>query len=157
MQCIFCSCSHSHMMIWWFIVPIFRSTCYPLLLGGQRWCGFKASPRLLHMTSTAGIEHRNPNLGPNALTARSCAPQLWGSNQYDLIIQITVISMLTDLVKELCFRPRFCTCKAILDRGHPGLMRWILLCIMPPVKDRSELLTSSPAHFHCTTDVTCPI
>ena len=36
-------------------VPIFRSTWYPLRLGGQRCCGFKAYPRLLHMTSTAGI------------------------------------------------------------------------------------------------------
>ena len=28
---------------------------------------------------------------------------------------------------ELCFRPRFCTCKAILYRGQPGLMRWIFI------------------------------
>ena len=33
-----------------------RSTRYPLLLGGQRRCGFIAFPRLLHMTSTAGIK-----------------------------------------------------------------------------------------------------
>ena len=31
-------------------------TRYPLLLGGQRQCGFKACPRLLHMTGAAGIE-----------------------------------------------------------------------------------------------------
>ena len=24
---------------------------------------------------------------------------------------------------EWCFRPRFCTCKALLGRGQPGLMR----------------------------------
>ena len=28
-------------------------------------------------------------------------------------------------------------CKAILCRVQPGLMRWILLCIMPQVQDRS--------------------
>ena len=31
-------------------------TRYPLLLGGQRQCGFKACPTLLHMTGAAGIE-----------------------------------------------------------------------------------------------------
>ena len=34
---------------------------------------------------------------------------------------------------ERCFRPRFRTCKAILVRGPPELMRWILLWIMPLV------------------------
>ena len=28
---------------------------------------------------------------------------------------------------EWCVRPWFCTCKVILGRGQPGLMRWILL------------------------------
>ena len=37
-------------------VPIFHSTWHPLLLGGQRRCGFKDRPRLLHMTSAMGIE-----------------------------------------------------------------------------------------------------
>ena len=37
-------------------VPIFRSTWFPLLLGGHRWCRFKAYPRLLFMTSAEGIE-----------------------------------------------------------------------------------------------------
>ena len=49
MQRIFCSCSHSHS-------TSFRSTWYPLLLGGQRRCGFNACPRLLHVTSAAGVE-----------------------------------------------------------------------------------------------------
>ena len=44
-------------------------------------------------------------------------------------------------------------CKAILGRGKPRLMRWILLWIMPQVQDRSlDLLACSPAHYHCTTD-----
>ena len=52
-----------------------------------------------------------------------------------------------------CFRPRFCTAKAIQGRGQPGLMRRILLRIMPLVQDGSlDLLTSSPARYHCTTD-----
>ena len=34
---------------------------------------------------------------------------------------------------ELCFRPRFCICQAILGRGQPGLLGWILLWIMPLV------------------------
>ena len=47
----------------------------------------------------------------------------------------------------------FCTCNGILGRGQPGRMRWILLCIMPQVQDRSlDLLSSSPARYHCTTD-----
>ena len=29
-------------------------TRYPLLLGGQRWCGFKTCPRVLHMTVAVG-------------------------------------------------------------------------------------------------------
>ena len=52
-----------------------------------------------------------------------------------------------------CFRPRYCTCKAVLDRGQPGLMGWILLWILSLMQDRSlGLLTSSPARYHCTTD-----
>ena len=47
-------------------------------------------------------------------------------------------------------RPRFCTWTAIL--GQHVLMRWLLLCIIPLVQDRSlYLLTSSPACYHCTT------
>ena len=65
-----------------------------------------------------------------------------------IVVTTTRVSVL-----EWCFRPRFCTCKAILGRRHPGLMRWILLGIMPLVQDRSlDLLISSPARYHCTTD-----
>ena len=54
---------------------------------------------------------------------------------------------------EWCFRQRFCTRKAILGRGQLGLMRWILSWIVPLVQDRTlDLLTSSPAHYHCTMD-----
>ena len=57
------------------------------------------------------------------------------------------------MMNEWCFRPWFCTFKAILGQGQPGLMRWILLWTMPPVQDRSlDLLTSSLARYHCTTD-----
>ena len=53
------------------------------------------------------------------------------------------------------FRPLFCTCNSILGREQPGLTGWILLWIMTLVQDRSlDLLTSSPAHYHCTTDAT---
>ena len=41
-------------------VPVFRSTRYQLLLGGQRQCGFKACHRLLNMTSAVGIEPQTP-------------------------------------------------------------------------------------------------
>ena len=45
-------------------------------------------------------------------------------------------------------------CKAIYwALGQPGILRWILLWIMPPVQDRSlHVLTSSPACYHCNTD-----
>ena len=46
----------------------FYSTWYPLLLGGQRWCIFKACPRLLQKTSSVGIEPRPFDLGSKALT-----------------------------------------------------------------------------------------
>ena len=43
-------------------------------------------------------------------------------------------------------------CNAILGRGQTGLMRWIKLGIMPLVPDWSlDLLTSSPACYHCST------
>ena len=41
-------------------VLIFHSTWYPVLSGGQRRCGFKASPGLLHITSNAAIESQTP-------------------------------------------------------------------------------------------------
>ena len=59
-------------------------------------------------------------------------------------------------VNEMYLRPWFCTCKVILGRGQPGLIRWILLWIMPLVQDRSlNLLTCSPARYHCATDAPC--
>ena len=43
--------------------------------------------------------------------------------------------------------------KAILGRGQPEQMRWILLWIMPMVQVLLlDLLTSSPASYHCATD-----
>ena len=40
-----------------------------------------------------------------------------------------------------------------MGRGHPGLMKWILLWNMPLVQDRSRhMLTISPMRYHCTTD-----
>ena len=43
-------------------------------------------------------------------------------------------------------------CKAILGPGQPGLLRWILLWIMPLVEDQLlDLLTSSPAHHDWAT------
>ena len=52
-----------------------------------------------------------------------------------------------------CFRQRYCTAKAILDRRQPEPMRWILIWIMPLAQKRSlELLASSPSRYHCTTD-----
>ena len=68
----------------------------------------------------------------------------------DIILKTSVLLLLTRIllmyVKErmnvwmndCCFRSRFCTVKAILGQGQPGLMRWILLWIMLLVKiDRS--------------------
>ena len=53
MQHIFCSWSHSHS-------ANFISTWYPLLLDEHRQCEFKTCTRLVHMTSTAGIESQIP-------------------------------------------------------------------------------------------------
>jgi hypothetical protein len=39
-----------------FTISIFRSNRYPILLGGQRQCGFKSCPRILYMTGVPGIE-----------------------------------------------------------------------------------------------------
>ena len=57
-------------------------------------------------------------------------------------------------MNEWCFRPQFCTVKAILGRGQPVLMRWLLLWIMPLAQDRSiDLLVSCSTRYHCTADV----
>ena len=54
---------------------------------------------------------------------------------------------------EWCFSPWFCTCKATLGWVQPGLMRWLLLWITPMEEDWSlDVLTSSPACYHNTTD-----
>ena len=49
----FCWFSNSHR-------TNFHSTWYPLLLGDLKQYGFKACPRVLHMTSTAVIETQTP-------------------------------------------------------------------------------------------------
>ena len=55
---------------------------------------------------------------------------------------------------EWSFKPRFCTCNTILGKGQPGVLRWILLWIMSLMQHRAlDLLSSSPACHHCTTDV----
>ena len=44
--------------------------------------------------------------------------------------------------------------KVILGLRQPGLMRWILLWIMPWRRiGRSTMLASSPARYHCTTNI----
>ena len=54
----------------------------------------------------------------------------------------------------MALKAKILLCKAILGRGQPGLMRWILLWIMPLVQDRLlDLLTSSPECYHCKKDV----
>ena len=50
MQCIIHAAEAIH------TISIFRSTRYPLLLGGQRQCRFKSCPRIIYMTSVLGIE-----------------------------------------------------------------------------------------------------
>ena len=56
-------------------------------------------------------------------------------------------------MNDWCFRPRFCTCKAIQGQGKPGLMRWFWVWIMPMVQDwLLDLLISSPVCYHCTMD-----
>ena len=66
MQHFFCTCSHAHS-------TNFRSTWYPLLLGGQKHCGFKAYPRLSHMTKS---NPRPLDLGSYALTTWPRTPQV---------------------------------------------------------------------------------
>ena len=52
-----------------------------------------------------------------------------------MMIRTVMMMTMTMMLHECCFRPRFCTCKAILGRGQPGLLRSILLWIMPLAKD----------------------
>ena len=53
----------------------------------------------------------------------------------------------------MMFQAMILDCKAILGRGQPGRMTWILLWIMPLAQDRSlDLLISSPTRYHCTMD-----
>ena len=55
---------------------------------------------------------------------------------------------------DWCFRPRLCTCKAILGRGQPALMRWIYNESCPWRRiDRS---TCCPAVQHATTGPQMP-
>ena len=61
----FCSCSRSHN-------TNFCSTWYPFLLGGQRRCGFRVYPRLLHMTDAAGIEPHTPRSLVQCLNHSAC-------------------------------------------------------------------------------------
>ena len=65
MQHIFCICSHSH-------ITNFCSTWYPLQLGGQRWCGLKAFPRLYTWPVLRESNPRPLNLGSNILTTQPC-------------------------------------------------------------------------------------
>ena len=59
MHLIFCSRSYSHS-------TKFRSTWFPLLLGGQRRCGFSLSEAFTYITSTSGIEYYSLVLGSTA-------------------------------------------------------------------------------------------
>ena len=50
----------------------------------------------------------------------------------------------------MVFKATILQWKAILARGQPGLMRWILLWIMQDLS--LDLLISSPARYHCAVD-----
>ena len=53
----------------------------------------------------------------------------------------------------MLFKAKILHCKDILVQGQPGLIRLILLWIVPLEQDQSlDLLTSSPACYHCATD-----
>ena len=49
-------------------------TRYPLLLGGQRQCGFKPCPRILYMTGVPGIEPQTPSSRVQHLTTQPRTP-----------------------------------------------------------------------------------
>ena len=69
-----------------------------------------------------------------------------GKHSTKSIGQLVIWRTCTIHEMKWCFRPWFCIVKAILGQGQPGLMKWILLWIM------LDLLTSSPACYHCTMD-----
>ena len=125
-------------------------------------CG---SAETCHMRLSASFNHATPG----GTTIMFCTLQ-------DICVTVTMIieyiyrhrccvylAVLTGYLKcpvncvrkcnEWRFRTRFCICKAILGRGQPGWMWWILFWIMPLVQDRSlDLLARGPAHYDCTTD-----
>ena len=64
------------------------------------------------------------------------SPNMW-IGQYHKLQQLKWMN-------EWCFRPQSCT-KAIMGWRQPGLMRWILVWIMPKMQDSLlDLLTGSP-------------
>ena len=74
---------------------------------------------------------------------------------FALLLDLVVINRRTTVILEyqikwMVFQATILHCKAILGRGRPGLMRWILVWIMPQMQDCSlDLLTSSPLRYHC--------
>ena len=68
---------------------------------------------------THPLKTHNSNLSMNLIAIQSLNPYSIETNK-------------TPLGNKWCFRSRFCTCKAILGRGQPGPMRWILLEPLPP-------------------------
>ena len=79
--------------------------------------------------------------------------QLSGTLQYAGFYFSSFLLLKTDRMNGWCFRSQFCTVKAILNRGQPGLMRLILLSIMPQVQHWSlVLLTCSPVRYQCARD-----
>ena len=78
--------------------------------------------------------------------------------QYTLPCTISVHRFETQLIyiskpNDWCFRPWFCTVWLYWARDNMGEWDEFLLWIIPLAQDRSlDLLTSSPALYHCTTD-----
>jgi hypothetical protein len=67
-------------------------TRYPLLLGGQRQCGFKSCPRIWYMTSVPGMEPQTSRSQVQHLTTeprtlygrtRSAIPRCWSAPTWD--------------------------------------------------------------------------
>ena len=76
---------------------------YPLLLGGQRQCGFKPCPGILYRTDVLGIEPQTSRSQVQHCTTQPCTPTfinscINGNGVFNLVVKLA-----SDMLKRKCY------------------------------------------------------
>ena len=121
------------------------------------WWNFLWTPRCFSRSFRVRILSNRPSSSCLVTASRYCSNpqspiQRWANHVWSMVAALGYL-LQNETKKWNETNGGLNHCKAMLGRGYPGIMRWILFWIMPLLQDWSlDLLTSSPAQYHWAKD-----